>query len=201
MKYAKTDSTNTSLIRDIQANEPTAWDEFAEVYSPIIMSFVRHQLHSHQDSLDVLQECLIAVNGSIARFDPECVNGRFRSWLWTIVWRVLRRFLEKSRRDRKYLGTKSSSEGLDDISGVVESEWNEHFIQALIRVSMQRIKHEFSADQWFAFEQTWMDQKRPADVAASLHQTAGWVYKSKFQCLKRLEAEIQQLSDDLPLND
>jgi len=45
----------------------------------------------------------------------------------------------------------------------------------------------------------WRDDRPPAEVAQAFNQTVDWVYMVKARVLKRLQEEVQDLAEDMPL--
>ena len=64
---------------------------------------------------------------------------------------------------------------------------------------MDRIRSEFEPETWNAFESTWVLKESPARVASRLGTAIHAVYVNKSRVLKRLEAEVLKLAEDLPL--
>ena len=57
-KVNLTDSllTQSSLLGRIQIADDTAWEQFVEIYAPLIFGWCRNKLDSHDDASDVTQD-------------------------------------------------------------------------------------------------------------------------------------------------
>ena len=78
-------STDSSLLRRVQANDHRAWRDFVDLYGPLIYSWCRRQGLSCDDSADVTQDSFAAVVKSVSAFDHAGGQGSLRGWLWTIT--------------------------------------------------------------------------------------------------------------------
>ena len=82
------------LLRIRDATDSASWNEFAEIYGPIIRSYCRRRGLQPTDADDVVQEILTRVARSIGTFEYEPGRGRFRDWLGTVTRNRITRFFE-----------------------------------------------------------------------------------------------------------
>jgi RNA polymerase sigma-70 factor (ECF subfamily) len=110
------------LIRSIRRNgDRVAADELVRKYYDEIHGFVRKQVRSADNALDLTQEIFISVLKTVARFDPGG-PASFRTWLYRVAAnKVVDRF--RSRSYRALTETLS----LDDAEPIDESDFTERF--------------------------------------------------------------------------
>src|SRR5689334_7523543 len=92
------------LLRIRNAEDQRAWEEFVEIYTPLIYSFCRQRGLQDADSADVAQEVMRAVSRAIGGFEFQPERGRFRSWLFVITRSKFNNFLEKQRKQPRGMG-------------------------------------------------------------------------------------------------
>lgn len=192
-----TRATKPSLLLRIRdAQDSTSWCEFTEIYGPIIRSYCRHRGLQPTDADDVVQEILTQVSRSIGSFEYEPGRGRFRDWLGTVTRNKITRFYESKGREYATIG--------HDVSALLtapveDSEWSANLHARILEVALVRIRVDFEASTWSAFEQIWCLGLPAPEVARTLGVTIDAVYAAKSRILRRLREEVLSLADDLPL--
>src|ERR1700741_2342647 len=78
--------TRASLLIQIRNGANTvAWDEFVQLYGPVVSGFARKRGLQDADAADLMQDVLRSVSSSIGRLDYDRERGTFRGWLFTIT--------------------------------------------------------------------------------------------------------------------
>jgi RNA polymerase sigma-70 factor (ECF subfamily) len=165
-----------------------------EVYGPLIYRFCRRRGLQNADARDVVQNVFVAVRRGIARFEYDPGRGRFRSWLGTITSREIGKYRRRLERAGQGDGGGTGTPDARDNDAVWIVEFNGHVLQA----ALDRIRSEFAADIWAAFECVWIENRTPAEAAARFQRKPDWVYRSKYRILQRLKAELSFLTADMP---
>ena len=86
------------LVRLREPSNHAAWEEFVDLYTPLVHGFCRQRGLQEADAADVAQEVMQAVARSIGRFEYQPDKGTFRGWLFTVTRNKFNTFLEKRRR-------------------------------------------------------------------------------------------------------
>ncbi len=188
-------STHPSLLLRIRDSQDSlAWNEFAQLYAPIIHAFGRRRGLQEADAADVTQEVLRAVSRSVGRFQYEPSRGGFRHWLFTITRNKVKEFLSRARRVPLAVGDTAVKElWAKPLQPDEESTlWAEEWQKRLLDWAAKRIRHEVRELTWEAFWQTAVEGKDPDEVAAALRMSVGAVYIAKSRVIARLRREIEE---------
>lgn len=187
-------STQITLLHRLKANTNGAdWDQFVEVYGPLLYRFCRRRTLQDADAHDVVQNVLMAVRKGIVRFEYDPERGLFRSWLGTITNREIARYRREQQRAVQGGGeTPASADTIDnDAAWIVE--FNGHVYQA----ALERIRPTCEPETWRAFTEVWINDRPAAEVATRLDRTLAWVYRAKYRVLQKLKSELSFLTADI----
>jgi RNA polymerase sigma factor (sigma-70 family) len=203
-----TAATSPSLLLRIRnSGDAEAWQEFLNIYSPIVRDYCLQKRLQTSDVDDIVQEVMAAVSTAIREFNYDPCKGRFRSWLGTIAANRIRNHLAKQcNRPGRSL---DSGSFFDGESGPIpqpllcadpDSAWVELFSERIYEAACKRIRPEVSDVQWTCFEATWARNESAADVALALNLPVHQIYLNKSRVLKRLEAEVRLLAEEVPFS-
>jgi RNA polymerase sigma factor (sigma-70 family) len=193
-----TPTTRASLLlRLCDSDDHEAWVEFVTLYEPAIYrSFRRHGLQD-ADARDVMQELLLAISGSIDRWDPRRQRGSFRGWLRRVARNLVIDWLRQPARRAVPAGAELESL-LDALpaAGADSVEFDREVRRAVFNRAGQRVRGEVQQATWEAFWQTAVLGKPAADVAAGLGMTVGAVHVARCRVLARVRAAIAEMENE-----
>ncbi|MCB1126523.1 MAG: sigma-70 family RNA polymerase sigma factor, partial [Verrucomicrobiae bacterium] len=108
--------TRASLLGRLQDLENRhAWEEFVEIYTPLIYGFSRNRGLREADAADVAQEVMRAVARHMPDFRYQPDKGAFRSWLFTVTRNKFNNFLAAWRRHPQGTGETAVQELLEAV--------------------------------------------------------------------------------------
>lgn len=186
--------TRPSLILRLRnPDDLRAWQEFAEIYQPVIHSLARKRGLQAADADDLTQEVLARVARSIDNWDPCPKKGTFRAWLATITRNlVVQSFRERSRRPTT--GIDSQIERLlDDASShpLSAREFDLQRERQLFLWAARRIEPRFQPKTWRAFWLSAVECQDVATVAEKLHTTKARVYVARSRVMSLLRQTVE----------
>lgn len=195
---ARPPNTRHSLILRLQDQaDVDAWDEFVEVYGPVVYRSARRFGLQRADADDCVQECLSAVAESIADWLRRDDRGPFRAWLFRIARNTAIDLL--TRRKHRPLG--KGGDTATEILGQLEAapDVSSHFDLEYRREVFQRaslvVREQVTANSWDAFYQTSVLQREVQRVAEELNLSVGSVYIARSRVMKRLRQIVKSFEE------
>ena len=187
--------TNESLI--VQVRDPSnraAWDQFEQLYRPVIFRIARAKGLQHADALDLVQQVLISISSAIDRFDNQHEGSRFRNWLGRITRNAILKALTRQPRDRASGG----SDVLDILSEIpadpeTEALINLEYLRELFQRAAQQVRSQSQEVTWLAFEMTELQQISIERTSALLQISTGSVYAARSRVMRRIRNTIEKL--------
>src|SRR5437868_15484531 len=85
------------LLRLRDPQDEAAWEQFVDLYGPLVYGYARKQGLQDADAADLCQDVLGAVAGAVGRLEYDPAKGTFRNWLFTVVRRKLSDWRQASR--------------------------------------------------------------------------------------------------------
>jgi RNA polymerase sigma-70 factor (ECF subfamily) len=192
------DATRPSLLVRIKdPRDRDAWEQFVEIYAPLVYSMARRRGLQDADAADLTQDVLRSVSCAVGRLDYDPRKGMFRSWLYTVTRNALNTFLEAQRRVPRGSGDSALQAWLERQPGPQEESalWDRDYQERLLHYAAERVRDSFEETTWQAFWQTAVAGKPAKQVATSLGITVGAVYIAKSRVLSRIKEEVRQLLD------
>lgn len=174
-------------------DDSKAWESFCDVYSPLLYDYCRKRGVQASDSADVVQEVLLRVAKGILKFDYDPARGRFRDWLYRIVYNEICRLAKRNKQSHLLRPASESVQPRED------RQWNEHFHSHILKTALTRIKCRFEPETWQAFLEVWLNNQPANQVAEKMGRSIDFVYMSKSRVTKRLRLEVEQLADEAGL--
>ena len=85
MNMADPITRNSLLVRLQDANDIAAWEEFAEIYGPVVYRVALAKGLQSADAEDLVQEVFLAVSLALSQWLIREDRGAFRTWLIRIA--------------------------------------------------------------------------------------------------------------------
>jgi RNA polymerase sigma factor (sigma-70 family) len=188
--------TRASLLVQIRdGSNHAAWQEFVNLYGPVVYGFARKRGLQDADAADLMQDVLRSIASAIGRLDYDRNQGTFRGWLFTITRNKVFNFLSARRIRPQGSGDTAANQMLASVpqDNGDEESWELEYERRIAAVAMERVKGEFQESTWRAFWLTAVEGVAAADAARQVGISAGAVYVAKSRVLARLKEEVESM--------
>ena len=193
------ETTNVELIlRLANTQDQRAWDEFVNLYEPLLFKTAQKLGLNSNDAVDAVQEVFVHLGKVVSQWKPTGRPGAFRGWLAKVARNQMLNVIQRTTM----LKSESAGNDANDFSlihpnGSQQSTYfNIEFRRTVFLHVVQKIRDSFSEKTWQAFWFTYMDQRSTPEVAAELDLTTGAVYIARSRVMSRLQSEIKLLVDE-----
>ncbi len=183
---SRTRATLLERLRD--GSDLVAWEEFFGRYWSLIFAFARHRGCSEHTAEEVVQDVMLKVfeQKDLFRYDPT--QGRFRSWLGTLVHNRVADFRRMPSERARAMGG-DSNDGCLEIAAEgtsPEDDWAAAFEQSMLLVLLDVVRHEMNPRAYLAFELSTLHALPGAKVAQHTGLSRNGVYRARKRALARL---------------
>ena len=182
-------TTRTTLLEKIAAGDEIGWEDFARTYAPLIRSIARRMCVPEDDIDDIQQQTLLSVfhNGNFAYRREE--NGKFRTWLGTIIRNRIADYFRKTGREtrvRAKLREFSEPEAFEEI-------FCDDYREQTLKLALEELKRQVSPEIYETFALC-RQGRSDKDAAALLDVKPNTVTVRKRRCVEILNAVISRLN-------
>lgn len=187
----------TLLLRLRDPEDRRAWEEFVEIYTPLVYRFCAKREMGSADTSDVVQEVMRSVSIAMKNFEYDPQKGRFKAWLFTATRNAVGRHFKK-QANRPVTATETKLlRMIEEVPQAVEiDEWERDYQRRLLSWAMEKVKPEFGERIWKAFEMTAIRDRTPEEVADETGMTRNAVNIAKFRVMKRLREKAHSVDAD-----
>ena len=190
-RFLETSPSLLVRIRDLE--DVAAWNQFVDIYAPLIHDYGRKRGLQDADAADLAQDVLQTVAKSVERFEYDTKKGSFRGWLLTVTRNKLIDLVGRLKKPQH--GRRDGDVSMEELAVTADDEalWERQHQWWLVHWAAEKVKCEFEANTWRAFMMTSIEQKSAADSAKDLGISVGAVYIAKSRVLARVKQLIQDV--------
>jgi RNA polymerase sigma-70 factor (ECF subfamily) len=185
-------TTSASLLVRLRTpGEQRAWEQFVDLYTPLLFHWALRLGLNEADSADLVQEVFLVLSQRLAGFDYDRQKS-FRGWLRTVLlnkWRDKQRLIALPITDEPVALEQLPSPAEEEV--VIEAEYRQYLVSRALEV----MKTEFQPATWKACWEHVVAGRPAAEVARELGISTNAVYLAKSRVLRRLRAELTGLLD------
>jgi len=196
---SKPSSISSTLLDQLRARRPEAWQRLVSLYGPVIYRWCRRSNLTSEDSADVLQEVLSTVTVHLSGFRRDRPRDSFSGWLATITRNKVREHYRRRHGRPEARGGSTAQRQMADIPQPPEPSEairpDDQSAACLARRALEMIRAEFESRTWEAFWRVSVDGQSPADVAEDLRISVAAVYTAKSRVLGRFRQVLSELPE------
>ena len=192
------EETRHSLLLRAQTGEENAWKDLADLYRPLILSWLNRQGVPASDLEDLCQDVLLSVVKHLPNFQHSDRRGAFRSWLRTIVcsrtadyWRGIDAGVQASGGS----GVTAALQRIADPESDLNRQWDEEHDQYVVRRLLDLVEEVFEPTTLQAFRRLVLEGASGAETAKELGISVMSAYKAKSRVLRRIRQVAEGLID------
>ncbi|MEM7167457.1 MAG: sigma-70 family RNA polymerase sigma factor [Planctomycetota bacterium] len=194
MTESSDDTRKSLLLRIRDPNDTRAWNEFYDLYAPLVYGYARGLGLGHDDAEDVRGACLEAVTRQISDFDYDKSKGGFKAWLRTIA---RRRAVDLLRKRRMPIAETHQLREAPAQADAADALWEQQWRQQHLRYCVDQVGQEHPGPAFDAFQLLVSDECSVAEVAERFGWSSNQVYKAKSTVLRRVRAKMAALYSEL----
>jgi RNA polymerase sigma-70 factor (ECF subfamily) len=193
MSQFETRSTLLERVRD--PRDSRSWQEFVQIYEPLLTRFVLARGVSRSDTEDLVQEVFATLFRALQNFQLDHSRGKFRTWLWQVSRNVMVDWARRQKRDQRAVDAWAEQLGLDQNESL--DEWSLLHKQRIIEILLPRLQENTQPKTWSCFEEHLQKGRPAADVAEELGLTSNAVYVNASRVLNRLRDQCREYDEEL----
>ncbi|MBN2562780.1 MAG: sigma-70 family RNA polymerase sigma factor [Phycisphaerae bacterium] len=184
-------TTRASLLMRIKdRRDQTAWREFDAIYRPMLYRFATARGLDDAGAEDVVQQCMVAVQEHIVRFDYDPRKGRFKGWLRTLVNNRVRNLL-RDRHDQiaESKDFKRDQEREQSPEEIFDKLWMDEHLKHCLRL----VRGEVEEATFKAFQHYVIEERPAEEVCKELNMTTNQLYKIKWRITRKIGERMKEL--------
>ena len=194
---ANPETRESLILRLPSASDAEAWQEFIDLYEPLVIRFARRRGLQDADAREIAQNVFISVAKAVDRWQPDRERGKFRAWLFRIARNQLINWVAKHARGR---GTGRTSQLMAlahvDSTEKQKEALKQDYRRELFRLAATHVREFFTEKSWDAFWRTSVLGESIESVATSLGMTHGSIYIARSRITAKMKLVIEQWEQD-----
>ena len=194
---ANPETRESLILRLPTASDADAWQEFIDLYEPLVVRFARRRGLQEADAREIAQNVFISVAKAVDRWQPDRERGKFRAWLFRIARNQLINWVAKQTRGRG-TGRTSVQDAIEriDISPREQEALEMDYRREMFRLAAAHVRESFSTTSWSAFWRTSVLGESIDSVSTSLNMSHGAIYIARSRITARIKSIVEQWEHD-----
>ena len=190
------------LLRVPNPDDQAAWEEFVEIYRPLIIRYARKRAMQQADAEDVAQRVLVNVAQAVERRPHDLSRAKFRTWLHQVANNAILNAVTRTRPDRSTGASgerhvlentlENALEDRHDVEGPDSDLLRLEYRREMFRWAANRVRPEFKPDTWQAFWLTAVENLTIEAASQQLRKTAGAIYAARSRVIRRIREVTEE---------
>lgn len=192
------ETRHSLLLRLQDRDDARAWEEFVEIYEPMLYRLIRQRGLQHADAQELTQDAMLAVAGAIDRWDADPQRGSFRGWLFRIARNMTVNFLTRRRPEQQGAGGTDFQMLLERRpapAADAAADFEQEYQREVFDWAARQVRGEFRESTWQAFWRTAVEGEPIPETGAALGLSLGAVYMARSRVMARIKARVEELEN------
>lgn len=195
------DETRLSLlIRVRDSGDQASWQEFYQLYHPLLLRFVKARgISNDNDADDIVQELLISLVRRLRDLDFDKQRGKFRTYLWQSAHNGIIDWIRKNRRHQNLQSLDCDSR-VEELKQQSQEDPGQEFVDDLRRqilaTALPRLRAEVKPEVWDRFDLHYLQGLSAKSVGERLGCSEGAVFTSVHRLRERLKDICAEYLED-----
>jgi RNA polymerase sigma factor (sigma-70 family) len=186
------------LLRLADRADQAAWQEFAQIYTPVVYRLALRRGLQHADAEDLSQQVLTAIARAIDRWQTDPTRAKFRTWLHRVAQNQIINALTRAAPDR---ATGDATQFANLQNHAARSQPDSELVRLelrreVFRWAAQSIRDEFRPATWDAFWLTAVENQTVEQAAQQLNISCGAIYAARSRIMRRLKEKVCEFDED-----
>ena len=190
--------TRESLLLQIRSRDnKEAWEEFVEIYRPVVYGVAVSRGLQHADALDLVQTVFVSVANSISRWEKTNENSRFRNWLLKVAKNATLNALTRRPPDQAIGGDGLPQNALEQpyMDSSSEQALDLEYRRQIYLRAAEQVRARVSDENWNAFKLTAIEGVSIEEAAQELGKSVGSIYATRSRIMKQLSKIVSSLEE------
>ncbi len=185
--------TRLSLLKRLKnGQDETAWEEFHDIYRPVLTRMVAAAGLPACDQQDVVQEIWLAIYRAIDKYEHRSHAFAFRGWLAKLSRNTALNYLtRKTPRHTERLQDGAVLTDRNSTKQILQEHWDREYQRQVLQWAALRVASRVSKATFSAFWRTVVEGESVVEVAKELGMTAGSLYVSRGRIMATLKREVE----------
>ena len=184
-------TTKKTLLSKISdGDDNISWDDFFEMYRPLIFIRGRDFGFSKTECDDLIQLVMAEIFKMRTTFTYNPAKGRFRDYMKKIIFHQALRLKKEIYKGKMYV---ELSEDLMEENDKLEQSWQEEWEAQQMKMALDELKHKIEPVTYQAFDLYALQNCPAEEVAAWLKISVNSVYLAKTRSIAKLKEIISNL--------
>lgn len=192
------DTQYSLLARLSDPSDQEAWQQFADLYQPVIYRIARGRGFQHADAQDLAQQVLISVAAAIPNWKKSSAETRFRHWLKKVTKNAALNAL--TRGPKELVAASSVLMAIQNdlhVDANLEKQIDEEHRREIYRQAAEIVQKQVLPATWDAFRRSALLNESAEQVSQQTGLTIGSVYVARSRVVSRLRATVAEIEKGL----
>ena len=186
-------TTRKSLLSRIRSGDEISWEEFYQIYRPLILLRGGDMGLNQTEKEDLVQFVVLEFFKNSKTFLYDKKKGRFRNYLKTIINHRAIDIIRK-RRDH-VVSIETEESGIEDLPANLDDRWDEEWISHMMTQALDELKKQIEPTTYQAFDFYALQNESPQKVANMLDISVSSVFVYKSRAISKLRQIITTIDD------